>query len=53
MREYNEERPHTFLGGIPPREFAENWNSEAPRRAGFLNLSMAQFLGETSSRNQV
>ena len=40
-RDYNEQRPHSSLGGIPPREFADKWNSEAPRRAGFLNPQLA------------
>jgi putative transposase len=40
-RDYNEERPHSSLGGIPPREFAAKWNSEAPRRAGLLNPQLA------------
>ena len=40
-RDYNEDRPHSSLGGIPPREVAEKWNSEAPRRAGFLNPQLA------------
>jgi len=40
-RDYNEDRPHGSLGGIPPREFAEKWKSEAPRRAKFLNPQLA------------
>jgi putative transposase len=40
-RDYNEDRPHGSLGGIPPREFADRWNKEASPKAEFLNPQLA------------
>jgi putative transposase len=37
-RDYNEVRPHSSLGQIPPREFAAAWQLTRTARGDFLNL---------------
>jgi len=37
-REYNEDRPHSSLGDIPPREFAAQWQLNQIAGGELLNL---------------
>jgi putative transposase len=39
QRDYNEVRPHSSLGDIPPREFAAAWQCTRTARGEFLNLA--------------
>lgn len=45
QRDYNEGRPHSSLGQIPPRVFAAAWQLTPIARAEFLNLETVWFLG--------
>jgi putative transposase len=38
QRDYNEVRPHSSLGQIPPQEFAAAWQSTRAARSEILNL---------------
>jgi transposase InsO family protein len=38
QRDYNEDRPHSSLGQIPPREFAAQWQSNQTAGGEILNL---------------
>jgi transposase InsO family protein len=38
QRDYNEDRPHSSLGDIPPREFAAQWQSNQIAGGEILNL---------------
>jgi putative transposase len=38
QRDYNEDRPHSSLGNIPPREFAARWQLTEAAGGEILNL---------------
>ena len=38
QRDYNEDRPHSSLGEIPPREFAAQWQLTQAAGGEILNL---------------
>ncbi len=40
--DYNEVRPHSSLGQIPPREFAAAWQLTRTARGEILNLETVQ-----------
>ena len=44
-RDYNDERPHSSLGGLTPSEFAANWNQNEPQKAQILNQKTVQLTG--------
>jgi putative transposase len=41
QRDYNEDRPHSSLGQIPPREFAAQWQSNQTAGGEILNRETA------------
>ena len=45
QRDYNEDRPHSSLGDIPPREFAAQWQSNQIAGRQVLNLETVWFFG--------
>jgi len=40
QRDYNEDRPHSSLGDISPREFAAQWQLNQAAGGKILNLEM-------------
>jgi len=43
QRDYNEVRPHSALGQIPPREFVAAWQLTQTARGEILNPKTVQF----------
>jgi transposase InsO family protein len=38
QRDYNEDRPHSAMGDVPPREFAAQWQLNQAAGGEILNL---------------
>jgi Integrase core domain len=50
QRDYNEDRPHSSLGDISPREFVAQWQFNQAAGGEILNLETVSFLGAGPNR---
>lgn len=50
QRDYNEDRPHSSLGNMSPREFVAQWQSNQAAGGAILNLETVYFFRGGSGR---